>query len=159
MGPIWGRQDPGAPHVGPMNLAICENAHWTHWCNPTTVVVQPWRIWTEQIIKMLRTMNQCWLIVNWTRRNKLQRNPKRNIKFVICENGEMRNGGHFIQGVVNTGVHWRVSSKPIPRWRLRSHWSVHRHFVEWKHLNSCMNSAVYYFCLVDCDLTSKQTRA
>ena len=22
MGPIWGRQDPGAPHVGPMNLAI-----------------------------------------------------------------------------------------------------------------------------------------
>ena len=24
MGPIWGRQDPGGPHVGPMNLAICE---------------------------------------------------------------------------------------------------------------------------------------
>ena len=22
MGPIWGRQDPGGPHVGPMNLAI-----------------------------------------------------------------------------------------------------------------------------------------
>ena len=22
MGPIWGRQDPGAPHVGPMNFAI-----------------------------------------------------------------------------------------------------------------------------------------
>ena len=21
MGPIWGRQDPGAPHVGPMNFA------------------------------------------------------------------------------------------------------------------------------------------
>ena len=21
-GPIWGRQDPGGPHVGPMNLAI-----------------------------------------------------------------------------------------------------------------------------------------
>ena len=22
MGPIWGRQDPGGPHVGPTNLAI-----------------------------------------------------------------------------------------------------------------------------------------
>ena len=25
MGPIWGRQDPGGPHVGPMNLAIRES--------------------------------------------------------------------------------------------------------------------------------------
>ena len=24
MGPIWGRQDPGGPHVGPMNLVIWE---------------------------------------------------------------------------------------------------------------------------------------
>ena len=24
MGPIWGRQDPGGPHVGPMNFAIFE---------------------------------------------------------------------------------------------------------------------------------------
>ena len=23
MGPIWGRQDPGEPHAGPMNFAIC----------------------------------------------------------------------------------------------------------------------------------------
>ena len=23
MGPIWGRQDPGGPHVGPMNFGIC----------------------------------------------------------------------------------------------------------------------------------------
>ena len=22
VGPIWGRQDPGGPHVGPMNFAI-----------------------------------------------------------------------------------------------------------------------------------------
>ena len=27
MGPIWGRQDPGGPHVGPMNLAIWEYAY------------------------------------------------------------------------------------------------------------------------------------
>ena len=25
MGPIWGRQDPGGPHVGPMDFAIWEN--------------------------------------------------------------------------------------------------------------------------------------
>ena len=24
MGPIWGRQDPGEPHVGPMNFVILE---------------------------------------------------------------------------------------------------------------------------------------
>ena len=24
MGPTWGRQDPGGPHVGPMNFAIWE---------------------------------------------------------------------------------------------------------------------------------------
>ena len=27
MGPIWGRQDPGGPHVGPMNHAIWELIH------------------------------------------------------------------------------------------------------------------------------------
>ena len=26
MGPIWGRQDPGGPHVGPMNFAIWDVA-------------------------------------------------------------------------------------------------------------------------------------
>ena len=27
MGPIWGRQDPGGPHVGPMKLAIWHDLH------------------------------------------------------------------------------------------------------------------------------------
>ena len=27
MGPIWGRQDPGGPHIGPMNFAI-----WVEFC-------------------------------------------------------------------------------------------------------------------------------
>ena len=31
MGPIWGRQDPGGPHVGPMNFAICADCNkWLH---------------------------------------------------------------------------------------------------------------------------------
>ena len=29
MGPIWGQQDPGGPHVGPMNFAIWEDAEQT----------------------------------------------------------------------------------------------------------------------------------
>ena len=32
MGPIWGRQDPGGPHVGPMNFAI-----WNYCYNCTSV--------------------------------------------------------------------------------------------------------------------------
>ena len=31
MGPIWGQQDPGGPHIGPMNIAIWE---WTAIINP-----------------------------------------------------------------------------------------------------------------------------
>ena len=27
MGPIWGRQDPGGPHVGLMNFAVCVTFH------------------------------------------------------------------------------------------------------------------------------------
>ena len=28
MGPTWGWQDPGDPHVGPMNLAIWDTTTW-----------------------------------------------------------------------------------------------------------------------------------
>ena len=28
MGPLWGRQDPGGPHIGPMNLAIWASSPW-----------------------------------------------------------------------------------------------------------------------------------
>ena len=45
MGPIWGRQDPGGPHVGPMNFVIWEGFHVHNvimWCisfqDPWTVV-------------------------------------------------------------------------------------------------------------------------
>ena len=34
MGPIWGRQDPGGPHVGPMNFAI--------WVKPKEMELQHW---------------------------------------------------------------------------------------------------------------------
>ena len=41
MGPIWGRRDPGGPPVGPMNFAICDNAHmaslWWKYCVMTII--------------------------------------------------------------------------------------------------------------------------
>ena len=43
MGPTWGRQDPGGPHVGPMNLAI-----WVVSYSPSQLP------------------NECWDIVNQT---------------------------------------------------------------------------------------------
>ena len=34
MGPIWGQQGPGGPHVGPMNFAI--------WVNTFSLFQKPW---------------------------------------------------------------------------------------------------------------------
>ena len=34
MGPIWGRQDPGGPHVGPNNFAI-----WDSICDWNIIVI------------------------------------------------------------------------------------------------------------------------
>ena len=37
MGPIWGRQDPDGPHVGPMNFAIWDyNLSEEKSCDPRT---------------------------------------------------------------------------------------------------------------------------
>ena len=61
MGPIWGRQDPGGPHVGPMTFAI-----WvieTEWCtNYTSHQNVPSLI---QIMSCRMYLNQCWPIVSW----------------------------------------------------------------------------------------------
>ena len=32
MGPTWGRQDPGGPHVGHVDLAICNAIHFIKIC-------------------------------------------------------------------------------------------------------------------------------
>ena len=43
MGPIWGRQDPGGPHVGPMNFAICvgSGSYFPNECHQNAMV-QVW---------------------------------------------------------------------------------------------------------------------
>ena len=41
MGPTWGRQDPGGPHVGPMNLAIWDSKWWLMYYYQIVVLITP----------------------------------------------------------------------------------------------------------------------
>ena len=39
MGPIWGQQDPGGPHVGPMNFAIWDYINgWVQDCSNSSAL-------------------------------------------------------------------------------------------------------------------------
>ena len=38
IGPIWGRQDPGGPHVGPMNFAISDKGWLDTWFHLSTII-------------------------------------------------------------------------------------------------------------------------
>ena len=55
MGPIWGRQDPGGPHVGPMDFAIwvCSMMPYgipgPQCVNRATWFQYPWHRWTMQM--------------------------------------------------------------------------------------------------------------
>ena len=42
MGPIWGRQDPGGPHVGPMNFAIWVYSHRSYMTEEVFLVDTKW---------------------------------------------------------------------------------------------------------------------
>ena len=44
MGPIWGRQDPGGPHVGPMNIAIWDPL-MAPWHGNTFRITGPFLLW------------------------------------------------------------------------------------------------------------------
>ena len=70
MGPIWGRQDPGGSHVGPMNFAI-----WAVYQNLNVAIQnafgESYLIRNSGIIKK----NQ-WTQIN--RNQQLQRNTPRN---------------------------------------------------------------------------------
>ena len=56
MGPIWVRQDPGGPHVGPMNLAI-----WVYDHEHTQGLRQDWRLATSWFFDVGRfTFSRGW---------------------------------------------------------------------------------------------------
>ena len=51
MGPIWGRQDPGGPHVGPMNFAIWE---WYGWKS------DPWIVFDDKNLQTADDISVRW---------------------------------------------------------------------------------------------------
>ena len=53
MGPIWGRQDPGGPNVGPMNLAIWDTILFT----VSKVMTPTSTYWVVHIVIILHVLN------------------------------------------------------------------------------------------------------
>ena len=64
MGPTWGRQDPGGPHVGPMNLAfraVMKSSllliHLTHWDRDKMT------FFTDHIFKCIFLNKNVWILL------------------------------------------------------------------------------------------------
>ena len=53
-------------------------------------------------------LNQCWVIINWTLRNKFHWNCNQNTKLFIHEKCiwkyRLQNGSHFVQGKMSQGI-------------------------------------------------------
>ena len=77
MGPIWGRQDPGGPHVGPMNFAIwartCKHAGKSISCEKCyrlvlQIVYTDFNLWSDRKVlnscQMLRLIPNASFVVN-----------------------------------------------------------------------------------------------
>ena len=68
MGPIWGRQDPGGPHVGPMRLANCSQRK-RGYCNniggKTQSSCSTGYMWKLLCYVTDRNWNK-WLVIAWT---------------------------------------------------------------------------------------------
>ena len=62
MGPTWGRQDPGGPHVGPMILAIWE-VGYSKECAIVTSDIAKIKLFFWEIVN---DSNSQWLIVWFT---------------------------------------------------------------------------------------------
>ena len=72
MGSIWGRQDPGGPHVGPMNFAIwacCENNIHDHHDSSLVVTVnklcarQNGRHFPDDIFERIFLNKNVWILI------------------------------------------------------------------------------------------------
>ena len=63
MGPIWGWQDPGGPHVGPMKFAISQTRvfNWFWHCPfKTLVTLDIWYCcWNQHLFENHTSMNEC----------------------------------------------------------------------------------------------------
>ena len=62
MGPIWGRQDPGGPHNGPMNFAIWDSISdniiltvvWLKPMTPDAILMRMWELRREFLNELQR---------------------------------------------------------------------------------------------------------
>ena len=61
MGPIWGRQDPGGPHVGPINIAIWDVVY----ININSLLFKPCKICNEDVIKHTCLVQEHLLVMLW----------------------------------------------------------------------------------------------
>ena len=83
---------------------------------------QHWfRKWLVAYLAPNHYLNQCWLIVNWTPRNKLQWNFDQNTKFfihesafenLICEMATMLSRGSWVNWTKDGTVHWHIYRSP-----------------------------------------------
>ena len=66
MGPIWGRQDPGGPHIGPMNFSIWEVTHWS--LGDVEVILQLY-FFTNSFYKLISLALSVKLVIDECHRN------------------------------------------------------------------------------------------
>ena len=120
MGPIWVRQDPGGPHVGPMNLAI-----WDIWC--LRICLNQYK---PKLFVMNRTHSYSFSDTLNGRFNALS-----GIWITLWHNntfGQRRDCNHIVDGV----KHWRLMKHINVNgmdWHMFKYWHAEpatRHFPE-----------------------------
>ena len=114
MGPIWGRQDPGGPHEGPMHFAIRDIMSFKVLLNIVDGVQTDRQMGgrTGRQTELTTTehyLNQCWLIFNCTHGSKPQWNSNRNTKLFINENAFENVFYEILAQMILSRVRW-VSS-------------------------------------------------
>ena len=92
----------------PLVTHICISVSGQHWFSE----------WLVAYSAPSHYLNQCWLIVNWTLKNKLQRNSNKNTKLfthenefenVICEMAAILSRGRWVnKALINQKDHWPV---------------------------------------------------
>ena len=64
MGPIWGRQDPGRPHVGPVNFAIWVVIDQTDQINETDIQIIPEYNYANTMKRDVNYYDGCFVLLS-----------------------------------------------------------------------------------------------
>ena len=129
MGPIWGRQDPGGPHVGPMNFAISETISWTklHLLSIGSSGTNTSEIWIAKYQTFLS-----WKCI------------------LKC----LQNGGHFVQVSIYkmmNGV-FPAQTFPIYSSRKKTSWTSSVKWCDWKKPGAGPTNNITIKCHLGTDL-------